>query len=154
MDSSRYYCLKCSIEIAGQGRPDPDFIASFSDAGSTQSTQYQFEKFIKHTDPRTTYSLNSVFSNPDWNKYVGYMTSTAASGHLEIDAHGRKNWVFLAGDPVGGLYQNNEFISTCPAVALVLSDNASKFHAFPTGYRLDASQCARCGRPIADGSVF
>jgi hypothetical protein len=96
-----------------------------------------------------TYPLNAVFANPDWNRYVGYQVSTAASGNLHVDSMGRQNWLFFAGETIGMLYRNNEFVSPCNAVALVLSGNAGKFHSFPYAYRADATQCVECGRPIA-----
>jgi hypothetical protein len=89
-----------------------------------------------------------VFIDPSWDNYANHIVSIASSGYLEVDDFNRRNWVFFAGSTTGMTYRNDTFVSTSNGVALALSHDVHKFHAFPANFEADPIACARCGRFI------
>jgi hypothetical protein len=114
-------------------------------------TQYQLAKFIKHTIPTGNYPVNSIFNDRTIQAYHGYIVNTSASGCLEVDDMGRKNMVWVAGKTVGGTIQHNLAVTPNDAVKVVLPENASALHAFPTASSsLRVQTCRACGKQIVN----
>lgn len=127
--SERYYNPKIPSELPG--------------------TEYQLEKYIKHTSPSSNYHFNSVFSNPSTMAYRDYIVSTLASGYVEVDDKQRLNIVWVASKEVGVTYLDGRFFSTNDTIKVVLHDDIAHIHAFPiapTG--ISSRSCIRCGKPI------
>jgi len=77
---SQFFCHSCSVS----GLVTPAMPTSLT------GTSYQLEKFIKHTAPTVTYPINSIFDDPTYDTYSGYIVTGTISGLLEIDNYGRK----------------------------------------------------------------
>jgi hypothetical protein len=106
---------------------------------------YQLEKFIKHTVP-LTHPFASVFNSTSTGQYANYVVDTAASGAVELDARGRRNFIWLAGHPTGFSYRDGVLIGPTDGVKLVLSSEETRAHAFPVrAAELVTRMCTRCG---------
>jgi hypothetical protein len=116
---------------------------------SLTGTSYQLEKFIKHTTPTGTYPINSVFSDPSYEKYRDYVVTTTISGSVSIDDQGRIDLLYFAGDEIGATYINGHLLIPTDTVVVVFHDNEWKLHAFPVSSNsFQQSICQNCGAPI------
>lgn len=137
--SNQYYCLKCASEL---GHSSPE-------VGNLTGSAYQLNKFVKHTLPEETYNYNSIFDEKDYVSYENYTVNTLNSGSLEIDDQGRKNFVWIADNNVGALYEDGEFEVSNDAIKVVLPYDENKIHSFPTGSAgIKSAECSNCGDPI------
>ena len=93
---SEYYCHRCSVML---GLVKPEVPESLT------GTSYQLEKFIKHTAPTGTYPINSLFSDPSYERYRDFVATTIVSGSAYIDDRGRSNLLYFAGDKIGATYE-------------------------------------------------
>ena len=133
-------CHSCAAE---QGHID------FTLPGSVTGTEYQLEKYMKHTAPSGSYPVNSVFESPDHAVYSNYIVGTMASGCVEIDDHGRANLIYFAGEKTGARYEHGEFVCDISGVKVVLAHDEARVHGFPTGIgHLGPQHCERCGTPL------
>ena len=135
-----YYCYKCVRECG--------LVAPVNDSTALTASQYQLDKFIKHTAPTGVYPTNSVFLDTSWSTYQRYIVTTASSGSLEIDDQGRKNLIYFAGRDTGLRYVNGLFTATCSGVVLVCSENTGRLHAFPGDFQPESRKCAICGEAV------
>lgn len=112
-------------------------------------TEYQLEKFVKHTIP-PSHPCWSVFNSTSTGDYANYVVATAASGTVELDARGRRNIIWLAGQPTGFAYdKDGALVGPTDGVKVVLSSEATRVHAFPVNTSNLATQvCASCGRLV------
>lgn len=111
-------------------------------------TQYQLEKFIKHTTPSTTYPLNSVFTGPASESYRNYIVTAVASGCVQIDGN-RTNVVWVATATTGFTYHNGKFVAYDDAVKVVFHDDLFKIHGFPIGSaEFGSATCIACGKSV------
>jgi hypothetical protein len=118
---------------------------------SLSGTEYQLQKFIKHTTPTGIDSVNSVFADPSFATYSGYVVATVASGCVQIDDGGRSNVLWAAGEEVGCTYRSGVFSTTASGVKVVLHHDEFRIHAFPAGAsELGAQACRRCGRQVPE----
>ena len=136
---STYYCHSCAISLG--------HLRCLGTQNLTGS-QYQLDKYIKHTAPTGTYGLNSVFDVGDYPSYRDYVIHTQASGSVEVDGGGRVNVLWCAGKATGLTFTNGVPVSPTDAVKVVLH-NGPKVHAFPTGSMVFGSAtCSNCGAAI------
>ncbi len=113
------------------------------------SSNYQADKFIKHTRPDRIYSINSLFDDPSTNVYRDYVINSAAGGSVELDDFGRTNFVWVAGENVGLTYIDGELKGPADAIKLVLPFDSEKIHAFPfISIELEELACQICGAQI------
>jgi hypothetical protein len=111
-------------------------------------TQYQLEKFIKHTAPSTSYPWNSVFTGPGSESYRNYVVTAVASGCVQIDGN-RTNVVWVASETTGITYRNGSFVAPADAVKVVFHDDEFKIHGFPIGSAaFGSATCIACGKPV------
>jgi hypothetical protein len=75
-----YYCHSCAA-ARGLIRKAPE--------GDLIGTQYQLEKYIKHTVPDATFNVQSVFNSTATRVYATYLVESMAAGSVEIDDRGR-----------------------------------------------------------------
>lgn len=135
---STYYCHDCSISL---GLIVPQIPTSLT------GTNYQLERYIKHTAPTGTYFVNSVFDDP--LAYSGYIVTGTMSGFLEVDDRNRNNLIWYAGERTGVEYRNGVFVAPTNGVKIVLSQDYSKIHAFPiVDNPCTVNYCANCGKPL------
>lgn len=137
---SKYYCHACST---GLGIVQPDVPEPLI------ATDYQLEKFIKHTAPTGTYHLNSVFADPSSDIYREYVVTTTISGSAQIDGLGRTNLLYLAGSPIGITVEKGNIVTPADTIIVVFHDDRWKIHAYPapsTGF--GGASCVNCGAPI------
>jgi hypothetical protein len=133
---SYYYCHPCA---ARQG-----YLHDVYTSDPLQSP-YQLDKFVKHTLPLSHPSA-SVFNSTSTGTYADYVVDVAASGAVELDALGRRNFVWLAGCPTGFSYKDGVLVGPTDGVKVVLSSEATKIHAFPVNAAdLVTRMCASCG---------
>jgi hypothetical protein len=131
-----YSCHRCA---AGRGE-----LQNVYTSDPLQS-QYQLDKFIKHTVPLVHPSA-SVFNSTSTGVYANYILDTAASGAVEIDAHGRRNIVWIAGRENGFSFRGGTLVGPTDGVKVVLSSEATLVHAFPiSSTSLATHTCAWCG---------
>ncbi len=135
----QYFCHSCSV----LGLVTPAIPASLT------GTSYQLEKYIKHTAPTGTYPINSIFDDPTYDAYSGYIVTGTISGLMEIDDYGRKNFIWYAGEKTGAEYQNGVFIAPTSGIKIVLLEDDTKLHAFPiTAQSGSVNYCANCGAAL------
>lgn len=137
---SQYYCHQCSISGS---------LVTPANPSSLTGTHYQLGKFIKHTSPTASYNLNSVFADPTYQAYSGYVVNTIASGLLEVDNQGCKNLIWFAGSQNGVEYRSGLFTAPTKGVKVVWPESDSKLHAFPIAaspQRIEG--CFSCGKQI------
>ncbi len=116
---------------------------------SLTGTSYQLGKFIKHTVPTGTYPLNSIFNDPTYNTYSGYIVTGTMSGLLEIDDYGRKNFIWYAGENTGAEYRNGIYVAPTSGVKIVLPETSTRLHAFPIAAQPNLiNYCRNCGAPL------
>lgn len=136
----QYFCIDCAIQL---GHLRPAMPAALT------GTDYQLEKYIKHTAPTTSYNFNTVFTSPGSETYHKYVVTTVSSGHVQIDDRGRKNVVWVGSEQTGLTYCNGLFVGPTNAVKVVYHDNDQKIHGFPiNSSELKAAKCTNCGRFI------
>ena len=118
---------------------------------SLTGSQYQLDKFTKHTAPPASGSfIVSIFSDPSYANYATFAVDTAASGSLEVDDQGRRNIVWIAKRPVGSTFVKGVDQGAVDAVKLVLAHKPSDVHLFPTSsLDIATSTCAECGAALA-----
>ena len=134
-----YYCYRCARSQGHVNPVDPTLLIGL--------TQYQLDKYVKHTAPTGIYPTNSVFSSPDWSQYHNYMVAGAASGCLEID-NNRKNLIYFAGKETGLKDNLGVYSATCSGVKLVCTEDGGKLHAFPIDFVPESRTCAHCGAAV------
>ena len=127
----------------GQGIPGP------VSNNSLTGTQYQLEKYMKHTTPTAVYGINSIFSDSSFEAYNNYMVDTTVSGWYEIDQYNRVNMIYYAGSPLGFTLQNGIYLNDNRSVRVVLYDDQYKIHGFPAGIpNIVERRCTRCDAAI------
>lgn len=107
----------------GFGRP--------ANAVSLSGTQYQLDKFLKHTAPSGQYDMNSVFGDPTFAAYGRYTVTTLASGWVHVDERNRVCMAWYAGSGIGITYRNGAFSAPANCVQVVFHDDQFKVHAYP-----------------------
>jgi len=118
-------------------------------AGAAIASTYQFDKFMKHTQPRWVHGINSVFNDPSTAAYARYTVTSLASGSVALDRYGQPSFIWYAGETIGATYERGLYKFSNDAVQVVLPYNQLKFHAYSvssSGY--NATQCQNCGTPI------
>lgn len=136
---SKFFCHLCSVS----GLITPELPTSLT------GTFYQLEKYIKHTAPTGTYPLNSIFIDPTYNTYSGYIVTGTMSGLLEIDERGRKNYIWYAGETTGAEYRNGIYVAPTNGIKIVLPEDSTRLHAFPILAQANViNYCLNCGAPI------
>jgi len=109
-------------------------------------TPYQLSKFMKHTVPNAFWNAVSVFETASTGRYADYVVNAVASGAVEIDHMGRRNFIWLAGELTGFRYEQGVAQAPQDGVKVVLSSETGKIHTFPvSGSGLVTQPCARCG---------
>jgi hypothetical protein len=108
---ANYYCFSCAPVISG---------GSSVQTSDLTASDYQLEKFMKHTAPSSVEKINSVFKTSDFATYRDYVVNSAASACLEVDDRDRHNYIFVAGEITGATFSNDSFVTTCSAVKVVL----------------------------------
>ncbi len=138
---SDYYCHACAGIFGWMNVQNPDDLTG---------TEYQVDKFIKHTVPSSNYSgAVSIFQDPNLSTYATYVGNTAGSGCLEIDDLGRKNIIWVAGSTTGFTFENGIFRRPDDAVKVVLYEDQFRIHAYPTNSDfVDTKRCRNCGKLI------
>ncbi len=137
---SQYFCHTCS-SVLGLVIP--------ASPTSLTGTYYQLEKYIKHTAPTKIYAINSIFDDPTYLAYSGYIVTGTISGLMEIDDHGRKNFIWYAGERTGAEYRNGMFIVPTSGIKIVLPEDDTKLHAFPIISNPGLiNYCLNCGLPL------
>jgi hypothetical protein len=140
---SKYYCRSCAIAL---GLIDRSLLPAVNATGSS----YQLDKFLKHT--QTGYFMGgatSLFSDPTYANYQGYLLSASLSGCLEVDDKNRKNLILWAGKLIGVFYDpsSGQVVYPESGVKVVLHNDTGCFHGFtcnhPTG-----TLCYVCGCPL------
>ena len=137
---SLYFCHNCSVALGVVNPEIPETLTG---------TSYQLEKYIKHTAPTGTYSINSVFSDPSYDRYRDYVVTTTLSGSACIDDRGRTNLLYFAGKEIGATYKDGQLLVQADTVVVVFHDDEWKLHAFPDDsgkYR--PANCQNCGALI------
>ena len=113
------------------------------------ASEYQLEKYIKHTIPDSRFPVQSVFETPSTQVYRTYALETLAAGAVEIDDAGRKNVVWVAGRQTGFRFEYGQLVQPTDAVKVLLSSNSTLLHAHPdNSTSFGAAVCARCGVQI------
>lgn len=136
-----YYCHSCAA-IKGLMSP--------VNPAPLIRSQYQLDKYIKHTAPAGVYPVNSIFDDPGYASYRDYVVCTSGSGCFEIDDRGRSNLIWIAGKRVGATYRNEVLHVPDDAVKVVFHDDQWKIHAFPMlSDPIHTKRCALCGAPVA-----
>jgi hypothetical protein len=142
MARTRYYCHTCAVRL-GIILPFPP--ATLNATG----TDYQLRKFIKHTMPTDFADKLSIFNTPEYQPYLDYTVSGAASGCAQIDQQNRTNIIWYAGRHTGMTFVDGKYFCPDDSVKVVLHHDLSSIHAFPANYELEyIGRCEACGSPI------
>ena len=136
----QYFCHDCAISL-GHLRPAAPVALT--------ATQYQLEKYLKHTVPASAQNFNTVFTSPPSSTYANFLITAVASGHVQIDDAGRINVVWVASCQTGISLHGGQFLGPTDAVKVVLHHDHNRIHAFPIqSSELRAAKCVACGRAI------
>lgn len=137
---SQYFCPQCA---------ESNGLITAASPATLTGTQYQLDKFIKHTAPSGSHQLNSIFDDPTYDEYRRYVVTTTASGLLEIDDQGRKNLWWFAGSQTGAEYRNGVYFAPTDGVKIVWPENDTKLHAYPIVSSPGSTvTCASCGKSL------
>lgn len=133
-----FYCLQCA---AASSWMNP------SVTGVLTLSNYQLEKFVKHTAPTgMAAALHSVFDDPSASAYRHYQVVAGASGYLDRSDPNRPTLCYFAHEKVGNTYLNGVFQQPASGVRVVCIGNSAKIHAFPDASVLSKVLCTGCGR--------
>jgi hypothetical protein len=136
----QHYCHSCAIALGIPATVQTDKLLD---------SQYQLDKFLKHTAPGTTYQINSIFADPGTASYAQYVVNTAGSGWYQVDDQGRHSMAWYAGSATGAEFRNGGFYLPANGIRLVCYSDEFKIHAFPDAEQtLSTVTCERCGRLI------
>ena len=126
--------------------------AGYSSDAETElllESDYQVEKFMKHTRPHRIYHFNSLFDDPSSDAYRDYVLNGAAAGSVEIHPDGKVSFTWVAGTTLGATFQDGALLYPDDAVKIVLPFDEDKIHAYPVSSTgLTSAYCANCGAPI------
>src|SRR5262245_15034741 len=112
--------------------------------GKFTGTEYQLEKYLKHSVPDAAESYVTVFKAPSTAAYSGYIVAAAASGYLEVDDHNRHNVVVFASATTGFAFASGRFEGITNGVKVVVGHDPTRVHAFPFNTSVVAGRsCAR-----------
>jgi len=117
-------------------------------SGLTPSSGYALQKFLEHTVSGMTGKLKSIFNERGWAPYQDFMVDAVNSGCLEIDNQNRKNLIVLADKETGVTFHSGNFVGSCYAVKVVLSEVSGHSHAFPLDIPAESEVYATCGRRL------
>ena len=132
------YCLECAARNHWLN-PSITGVMTFSD--------YQLEKFIKHTAPTGwAANLHSVFDEPSVSGYRDYIVLAAASGYLDRSNPGKPTLCYFAHEKTGNTYLNGAFQLGASGVRVVCIGRETRVHAFPDASVLPTAICAGCGK--------
>jgi hypothetical protein len=135
-----YYCHECALKMGLLHPAEPMILTG---------TEYQLNKYLKHTAPTSDYNFNTIFTGPASSTYHSYIVTTIASGHVQVDDRGRTNVLWVASGPTGITFHKGNFAGPTNAVKVVYHDNENKIHGFPIqSSALGVATCVSCGRPI------
>ena len=138
----KYYCYQCAIS---NGLISPIEVDSLNLTG----TYYQLEKFIKHTTHPSEKGLITIFEDPDYQRYRGYMVTGTISGMLEIDDRSRKNFIWYGGYQTGFEFIGGNYIAPVSGIKIVYLEDGERIHAFPiSGISGLIYNCDACGKLI------
>jgi hypothetical protein len=135
-----YYCHACAVLLKAV---QPLCSLTIDLTG----TQYQLEKFLKHTAPANMNGFISVYDDPSYPQYKDWSVTASLSGCVEIDDASRKNIIWYAGKTIGVSYDHGTPVCRDDTVKLVLPEYASSTHSFPvlSGSYLQTLKCNNCG---------
>ncbi len=134
------YCLECAAKSGWL--PSSSF-------GATGFSEYQLEKFVKHTAP-TGWAAgpHSVFGDPSAGQYREYIVLTAASGYYDRSNPAKPTLCYFAHEKTGNTYLNGRFQTVASGVRMVCIGDDMRFHAFPDASILQSATCTGCGKSI------
>ncbi len=138
---TKHYCHSCALTKG--------LINNLSPHLNFTGSSYQVDKYIKHTVEPTGSGQISIFDDPGYDNYKNHIINTAASGSVEQLDNGKINYVYYAGHTTGFHYSNGNFITPIDAVKIVLPNDFTRIHAYPTGsLGLSTAHCNECGNPV------
>jgi hypothetical protein len=138
----QYYCYQCAISHNLISPVDADSL-------NLTGTSYQLGKYIKHTSSPSGLGIVSIFDDPAYDTYRGYIVTGTISGMLEIDDSSRKNFIWYGGNQTGFEYRDNNYVAPVSGIKIVLVENDQAIHAFPVrGYSGLIYYCQICGNPL------
>ena len=112
-------------------------------------TNYQLEKYIKHTKPPTQKGLITILENPDYESYRGYIVTGTISGMLQIDNRDRKNFIWYGGYQTGFEYIDGNYVAPVSGIKIVCPEDDQHIHAYPVaGISGLIYNCTLCGKPL------
>lgn len=137
---SDYYCHNCAKSLG---------LLRNVYTSNLMVSEYQLEKYIKHSIPSQDYPYHSVFDNSSTDVYRNYVINASCSGSVEIDNKGRRNIVWIAGRKVGAFFKNGKLHLPHDAVKVALSSERDKIHAFTeSSTKFSTFLCKRCHTPV------
>ena len=137
---STYYCHECACRRGYLGEVDADGL---------METDFQLEKYMKHTCPASSEAIQSVFAVPSTSAYGTYIVNATLAGAVEIDDKGRKNIIWAAGKPVGFHWEHGKLTHPEDAVKVVLSTDSGRIHAYPqSSTEFAGASCLGCGAAV------
>ena len=95
---------------------------------SFTGTEYQLERYIKHSVPNSSEPYLTVFKAPSTAAYSGYIVAAAASGYVEIDDWNRQNLVVFASATTGFAFASGRFEGITNGVKVVVAHNPARVH--------------------------
>jgi len=136
-----YYCHECAALLGWM---------NIQNSQNLIATNYQLDKFIKHTTPSNYSGVVSVFDDPTYMNYATYLVNTSGSGCVEVDSTGRKSLIWVAGRNTGFTYNDGIFVRPEDAIRVVLFEDQWRIHAFPTNSIIvNSRRCFSCGKLVA-----
>jgi hypothetical protein len=141
---SIYYCRECAEKRKLLYPPPPDPLAS----------QYQVEKYLKHTIRDPAFSVQSVVATRNTQACADYFVAAQAPVAAEVDEKGPSNIIVAAGKTVGVQLNQGQLVGPPQdAVKVVLSSDPWKVHAYPAhSTTFTGAKCSDCNLTVASSS--
>jgi hypothetical protein len=137
---SKYYCHECARRRGYLGEVD---------IGSLMGTNFQLEKYMKHTCPASSEAIQSVFAMASTSAYGAYVVNATLAGSVEIEDKGRTNIIWADGKEIGFKYEHGELKYPEHVVKVVLSTDSGRVHAYPqSSTEFAGASCLGCGGAV------
>lgn len=134
---STYYCHECARRRGYLNKIE---------TGKLIGTEYQLGKYAKHTCVASSEAIQSLFTDPSTSAYESYVVNSVLAGSVEVDAKGRRNIVWAAGQNIGFRYEHGVVRRPENVVKVVLSTDSSLIHCYAeSSTQFVEASCLDCG---------
>jgi hypothetical protein len=114
-------------------------------------SQYQVDKWYKHTIPSTSIGYQTLFDSRSSDYYAGVIYDAVDLGFVEDDDQSRLNILYCpsTGSRIGRAFARGQDLGPQDMVRVVKWSEEAGIHAMLDGSSdFSAARCSRCGGPV------